>query len=100
MSIKLIQERLSSYDCKSEMEEEHAIREITQEVALAAVVDHQMLFQLVPVGLVQVLQHGVLPELQADDVSLGMKGQLGHRGRAAFFGILTAVNGANRSGRS
>lgn len=36
MSIKLIQERLSSYDCKSELEEEHAIREITQEVALAA----------------------------------------------------------------
>ena len=36
MSIKLIQDRLSSYDCKSELEEEHAIREITQEVALAA----------------------------------------------------------------
>ncbi len=36
MSIKLIQERLSSYDCKSAIEEEHAIREITQEVALAA----------------------------------------------------------------
>ncbi|MFA6293947.1 MAG: nucleotidyl transferase AbiEii/AbiGii toxin family protein [Victivallales bacterium] len=36
MSIKLIQERLNSYECKSELEEEHAIREITQEVALAA----------------------------------------------------------------
>jgi predicted nucleotidyltransferase component of viral defense system len=36
MSIKLIQERLNSYNCKSELEEEHAIREITQEVALAA----------------------------------------------------------------
>ncbi|MCX5635316.1 MAG: nucleotidyl transferase AbiEii/AbiGii toxin family protein [Planctomycetota bacterium] len=36
MSIKLIQERLYSYNCKSELEEEHAIREITQEVALAA----------------------------------------------------------------
>jgi predicted nucleotidyltransferase component of viral defense system len=36
MSIKLIQERLNSYNCKSEQEEEHAIREITQEVALAA----------------------------------------------------------------
>ncbi|MFA6568582.1 MAG: nucleotidyl transferase AbiEii/AbiGii toxin family protein [Victivallales bacterium] len=36
MSIKLIQERLNSYDCKSELEEEHAIREITQEVVLAA----------------------------------------------------------------
>ena len=36
MSIKLIQDRLNSYNCKSELEEEHAIREITQEVALAA----------------------------------------------------------------
>ena len=36
MSIKLIQDRLDSYNCKSELEEEHAIREITQEVALAA----------------------------------------------------------------
>ena len=36
MSIKLIQERLNSYNCKSAQEEEHAIREITQEVALAA----------------------------------------------------------------
>jgi predicted nucleotidyltransferase component of viral defense system len=36
MSIKLIQERLNSYNCNSEIEEEQAIREITQEVALAA----------------------------------------------------------------
>lgn len=36
MSIKLIQERLNSYSCQSEIQEEHAIREITQEVALAA----------------------------------------------------------------
>ena len=36
MSIKLIQDRLNSYACKSELEEEHAIREITQEVTLAA----------------------------------------------------------------
>lgn len=36
MSIKLIQDRLDSYHCKSEIEEEQAIREITQEVTLAA----------------------------------------------------------------
>jgi len=36
MSVKLIQERLDSYNCKSNVEEEHAIREITQEVVLAA----------------------------------------------------------------
>jgi predicted nucleotidyltransferase component of viral defense system len=36
VSIKLIQERLNSYNCKSELEEEQAVREITQEVALAA----------------------------------------------------------------
>ena len=36
MSIKLIQDRLNSYNCKSEVEEEQALREITQEVALAA----------------------------------------------------------------
>ncbi len=36
MSIKLIQDRLDSYHCKSEIEEEQAIREITQEVMLAA----------------------------------------------------------------
>jgi predicted nucleotidyltransferase component of viral defense system len=36
MSIKLIQERLNSYNCKSHLEEHHAVREITQELALAA----------------------------------------------------------------
>ncbi|MBI9017356.1 MAG: nucleotidyl transferase AbiEii/AbiGii toxin family protein [Phycisphaerae bacterium] len=36
MSIKLIQDRLNSYNCKSEIEEQQAIREITQEVTLAA----------------------------------------------------------------
>lgn len=36
MSIRIIQERLDSYNCKSRQEEENAIREITQEVALNA----------------------------------------------------------------
>jgi predicted nucleotidyltransferase component of viral defense system len=36
MSIRLIQDRLDSYNCTSSIEEEHAIREITQEMALAA----------------------------------------------------------------
>ncbi|MCK4462969.1 MAG: nucleotidyl transferase AbiEii/AbiGii toxin family protein [Candidatus Omnitrophica bacterium] len=36
MSIKIIQERLESYQCHSQQEEENALREITQEVALAA----------------------------------------------------------------
>ncbi|MCX5645218.1 MAG: nucleotidyl transferase AbiEii/AbiGii toxin family protein [Phycisphaerae bacterium] len=36
MSVKLIQDRLDSYHCQSSIEEEHAVREITQEVALAA----------------------------------------------------------------
>jgi predicted nucleotidyltransferase component of viral defense system len=36
MSVKLIQDRLDSYNCQSNLEEEHAIREITQEVMLAA----------------------------------------------------------------
>jgi len=36
MSVKLIQDRLDSYRCASSLEEEHAVREITQEVALAA----------------------------------------------------------------
>lgn len=36
MRVKLIQDRLDSYQCKSNLEEEHAIREITQEVVLAA----------------------------------------------------------------
>ncbi len=36
MSVKLIQERLDSYHCQSNLEEEHALREITQDVTLAA----------------------------------------------------------------
>ncbi len=36
MSIRMIQERLDAYQCRSEQEEENALREITQEVALAA----------------------------------------------------------------
>jgi hypothetical protein len=36
MSVKLIQDRFESYHCRSALEEEQAIREITQEVALAA----------------------------------------------------------------
>jgi len=36
MSIKLIQERLNSYQCQSELEEQQVLREITQEVILAA----------------------------------------------------------------
>lgn len=36
MSVKLIQNRLNAYNCKSEIEEEQALREITQEVSLAA----------------------------------------------------------------
>jgi len=36
MSIALIRDRLATYDCKSELEEEHAVREITQELVLAA----------------------------------------------------------------
>ncbi len=36
MSTKIIQDRLDSYNCKTELEEEHAIREITQEVVLSA----------------------------------------------------------------
>lgn len=36
MSVKLIQDRLDSYNCQSNIEEDHAIREITQEVVLAA----------------------------------------------------------------
>jgi predicted nucleotidyltransferase component of viral defense system len=35
MSIKIIQDRLDSYQCKTALEEEQALREITQEVALA-----------------------------------------------------------------
>jgi len=36
MSVKIIQERLLTYQCQSVQEEENALREITQEVALAA----------------------------------------------------------------
>jgi len=36
MSVKIIQERLNSYEVKSFQEEEMALREITQEVALHA----------------------------------------------------------------
>ncbi|MBI1869698.1 MAG: nucleotidyl transferase AbiEii/AbiGii toxin family protein [Chlamydiae bacterium] len=36
MSVKIIQERLNSYACQTEQEEENALREITQEIALAA----------------------------------------------------------------
>ena len=36
MSVKLIQDRLDSYHCTSSLDQEHAVREITQEVALAA----------------------------------------------------------------
>lgn len=35
MSIRSIQDRLSTYHCQSALEEEHALREITQEVMLA-----------------------------------------------------------------
>lgn len=36
MSVKVIQERLDSYSCTSEQEEINALKEITQEIALAA----------------------------------------------------------------
>lgn len=36
MNIRVIQERLDSYHCRSRQEEENALREITQELALAA----------------------------------------------------------------
>ena len=36
MSVKMIQDRLDSYDCQSTLEEEQALREITQEIVLAA----------------------------------------------------------------
>ena len=36
MSVKMIQDRLESYSCRSTIEEEQALREITQEIALAA----------------------------------------------------------------
>jgi predicted nucleotidyltransferase component of viral defense system len=36
MSVKMIQQRLASYDCHTDIEEQQAIREISQEVVLAA----------------------------------------------------------------
>jgi predicted nucleotidyltransferase component of viral defense system len=36
MSVKMIQDRLDSYGCRSALEEEQALREITQEIVLAA----------------------------------------------------------------
>jgi len=36
MSVKIIQDRLDSYGCQSTLEEEQALREITQEIVLAA----------------------------------------------------------------
>src|SRR5208283_1578526 len=36
MSVKIIQDRLDSYGCHSTLEEEQALREITQEILLAA----------------------------------------------------------------
>lgn len=36
MSVEMIRQRLLDYNCKTDIEEQHAIREITQEVALAA----------------------------------------------------------------
>ena len=36
MSVQMIQDRLNSYGCQSTIEEEQALREITQEIALAA----------------------------------------------------------------
>jgi predicted nucleotidyltransferase component of viral defense system len=36
MSIQIIQAKLDSYNCKSHNEEEHAVREITQEIILAS----------------------------------------------------------------
>ena len=36
MSVKMIQDRLDSYNCQSAFEEEQALREITQEIVLAA----------------------------------------------------------------
>ena len=36
MSVKMIQERLDGYGCRSTLEEEQALREITQGIVLAA----------------------------------------------------------------
>jgi hypothetical protein len=37
MSIKIIQDRLSQYDCRTQLDEENAIKEITQEIAFGIV---------------------------------------------------------------
>ena len=36
MNVQIIQQRLNSYNCRTEIEEQQAIREITQKVVLAA----------------------------------------------------------------
>ena len=36
MSVKIVQERLETYNCRSSLEEEQALREITQDIVLAA----------------------------------------------------------------
>ena len=36
MSVKMIQDRLNGYNCRSSLEEEQSLREITQEILLAA----------------------------------------------------------------
>lgn len=36
MSVQMVQQRLDSYSCSTQMEEEQAVREITQEIVLAA----------------------------------------------------------------
>jgi predicted nucleotidyltransferase component of viral defense system len=36
MSVRMIQDRLNGYNCRSSLEEEQALREITQEILLAA----------------------------------------------------------------
>ena len=36
MSVKVVQERLETYNCRSSLEEEQALREITQDIVLAA----------------------------------------------------------------
>ncbi|MEI7437309.1 MAG: nucleotidyl transferase AbiEii/AbiGii toxin family protein, partial [bacterium] len=36
MSVKIVQERLETYNCRTSIEEEQSLREITQEIVLAA----------------------------------------------------------------
>jgi len=36
MSVQMVQQRLEAYQCRTALEEEHAVREITQEIVLAA----------------------------------------------------------------